>query len=337
MIYLLGATGSDTDIATSGSYQPVRGGMDDAFLVRFSPATGYPLWGTYYGGPGDENVSFARIVSDGSGEVTIAGYTDGTAGIAKDCAVQMVYGGGPHDGFVAKYDTFGRQLWSSYYGGNGEDILWGCASKGATTYICGYTNSTDSIASPGSFLSTGGGSSSYEQGFIAKITDDGYLYTHSDTLICVHSDSAIINLQAHAGINYNWFDGDTARSRIIDSAGIYRVAYTFGCRRVVDTMHVIYNVSDTPCSAGFTQVKTIKDNTVIFPNPATNECTISFSRPVNSASMTLFDITGRAMRTYSLAPTSTTISIADIPAGMYQCRILIDNSEVVEKKLAIIN
>jgi hypothetical protein len=175
-IYLLGATSSDTGIASPGCFQPVRAGAADAFLAKFSPETGMRIWGTYYGGPGVEDVQYSTtIMTDSLDNVYIVGYTSSTTGIASAGTWQSTYGGGDRDAFFAKYNGAGIQKWSTYYGGGGSDDGVSCAYDGMGAYICGETNSTDNIATPGSFLSSGGGATFYYQGFIAKFIDPGTL------------------------------------------------------------------------------------------------------------------------------------------------------------------
>jgi hypothetical protein len=170
-IYLLGSTYSDTGIASPGCFQPLRSGGAEAFLVKFNSEIGFRQWGTYFGGPGNENTDDSRIITDDSGYVYICGYTNSTTGIASAGAWQSTFGGGDVDAFFAKYNTAGIKKWSSYYGGNGTDDAFACAFDGKGLYLCGKTNSTDSIATPGSFLSSGGGATFYFQGFLSKFID----------------------------------------------------------------------------------------------------------------------------------------------------------------------
>ncbi|MBA3829104.1 MAG: SBBP repeat-containing protein [Taibaiella sp.] len=168
-IYLLGQTTSHTKMASSGCFQPISGGGTDAFLAKFEPVSGFRLWGTYYGGPGEEHVDFSRMAMDDTGNIFITGITTSDTGIASPCAWQKRYGGGSSDAFLAKYNSEGgKQLWSTYYGGKGEDKGIGCASDGKNVYLCGQTNSANGIATTGSFQSSGGSISPYGQAFLAK-------------------------------------------------------------------------------------------------------------------------------------------------------------------------
>ncbi|MCD6011327.1 MAG: hypothetical protein K0Q79_1189 [Flavipsychrobacter sp.] len=73
----------------------------------------------------------------------------------------------------------------------------------------------------------------------------------------------------------------------------------------------------------------------LFPNPANTECTITCNGilPPN-ATIAIYDLTGRLQCTYPLTGTSTTISITNLPPGMYVCRINAGDG-VVSRKLVI--
>ena len=101
-IVIAGGTLSTTGIASAtGGYQNSIGGGNDAFVAKLTPL-GQKLWGTYYGGT---LYDFANAVAcdPTNNEVTIAGYTSSTAGIASAGTHQTVYGGGTYDGFITKF------------------------------------------------------------------------------------------------------------------------------------------------------------------------------------------------------------------------------------------
>ncbi|MBN8669371.1 MAG: SBBP repeat-containing protein [Chitinophagales bacterium] len=108
-VYGLGATSSNTDIATTGAYQTALVGGQDVFMVEFDP-NGNRLYGTYYGGNSGEqctnsNITFAK------GRISFCFNTISTTGIASTGAHQTTYGGGsptPFDAAVAQFevDTF---------------------------------------------------------------------------------------------------------------------------------------------------------------------------------------------------------------------------------------
>jgi len=176
-VYLFGTTQSDLDIASAGAYQTARAGMQDAFLAQFD-TSGSRRWGTYYGGPGNETADQSRITADDSANVYVIGYTTSTSGIASAGAWKATYSSTVNNGFLAKFNNKGSCEWSTYYGGTGEDEVFACTYDGKGIYICGQTNSSDSIATPGGFLPTGGGPFTSDQGFLVKFEDidTGALY-----------------------------------------------------------------------------------------------------------------------------------------------------------------
>jgi uncharacterized protein (TIGR02145 family) len=170
-IFLTGTTHSDTGIATSGSYQPNRNSPngENAFLAKLD-SNGVRLWGTYYGGEVGEQGSACS--TDGSGNVYFAGWTQSLANIASPGAFQQTYGGGPNDGFLAKFTTGGQRVWATYYGGANGEAFYGCSSD-YTGNVClvGETNSTNRIASPGCHQPAFGGGP--QDAFIVKFDSLG--------------------------------------------------------------------------------------------------------------------------------------------------------------------
>lgn len=218
-VYLLGATSSDAAIASPGCAQPLRAGAADAFLVQFDPVTGMRNWGTYYGGPANENVNSSIIATNEAGSVYIVGGTESLTGIASAGAWQTTYGGGDLDAFLAEYDPSGAQLWSTYYGGTGTDIACACAFDGRNVYICGLTNSPNNIATPGSFDSTCNGDSLYNKGFLAKFAPPGPGPILGPDSLCTGT-SITLSDNYHGG---TWSSSDTSLATIDTFTGLLSV------------------------------------------------------------------------------------------------------------------
>ncbi|WP_425575736.1 SBBP repeat-containing protein [Nemorincola caseinilytica] len=170
-IYLFGHTNSNDNISTPSAFQPTRGGMMDAFLVKFHPEIGFRMWGTYIGGAQDEKAEKSRITTDDSANIYVTGVTFSTSNIASDTAWQTVYGGGDGDGFLAKFNHIGERKWCSYLGGDQADEPRGLSCLGDAVFVCGRTSSHDSIATPGALQPTGGGGAFDYQGFLEKFSD----------------------------------------------------------------------------------------------------------------------------------------------------------------------
>jgi hypothetical protein len=144
-IYMGGATGSTSGIATPGVFQGTFGGETDGFVAKFSPA-GQRIWGTYIGGINNDQVW--HLIASGDGYIYGTGTTSNT-GIATAGSHQPNYGGGPQDGFLVKFDYTGQRDWATYYGGTMSDVGNGLFEGiDGSIYLLGSTVSANNIASP---------------------------------------------------------------------------------------------------------------------------------------------------------------------------------------------
>jgi len=136
--YVTGDTTS-SDFPTSGAFDSSFNGVDDAFVTKFS-ASGYLIWSTYLGGSDSDPAR--DISSDGLGHIFVLGRT-----LSTDFPIIDGYDstpGGARDVYIAKFDTMGSLLWSSYLGGSGDDYGRGIAAAGEfAVYVSGETNSSD--------------------------------------------------------------------------------------------------------------------------------------------------------------------------------------------------
>jgi hypothetical protein len=178
-IYLVGATSSKQDIATNGAFKTSISGDVDAFISKFN-ANGQLTWSTYFGGPDSPNIgqeSAQSVALDAKGQVYVAGMTTSDANIAFNSkwAYDLSYNPGPwneFDLFLAKFDSSGKLLGSTYYGGPDREwmatVLVSQSISGKAVYLTGTTISKDSIATPGSFSA----SVQDEDAFIARFSDN---------------------------------------------------------------------------------------------------------------------------------------------------------------------
>ncbi len=141
-VYLAGYTASSTAIALSG-HQNTLSGSNDAFLAKFN-SSGVLQWATYYGGTGNE--TGRDVVLDNTGNVFLAGNTQGSAnGIAFNGIQNTV--GGLQDAFLVKFSSAGVRLVGTYYGGTGNDFGFAAAvGNSDIIYLAGYTQSTTDIS-----------------------------------------------------------------------------------------------------------------------------------------------------------------------------------------------
>lgn len=152
-VYIVGETNSEDGIATPNAYQTyLNQGSKDAFIAKFN-SSGVRQWGTYYGSWGDEVAT--AIDFDNAGNIFFCGNTTSVSGLDVTGGHQTTYGGGNSDGFVAKFNSSGSRIWSTYYGGAGEDLLMDLSlNPSGEIYVIGYGNSSTMIATGGTHQST---------------------------------------------------------------------------------------------------------------------------------------------------------------------------------------
>ncbi|MEO0160126.1 MAG: SBBP repeat-containing protein, partial [candidate division WOR-3 bacterium] len=138
---------------------------NDIFILKFNNS-GVRLWATYYGGSNWEcYTSRCHIATDGNNNLFVTGHTDsndfptydpqdgtyfdGTCGNDGNCNEDIF--GYHSDAFILKFDSLGKRLWATYYGGVNFDYANFIAiDKKNNVYIVGNTNSIDfPIQNPG--------------------------------------------------------------------------------------------------------------------------------------------------------------------------------------------
>jgi hypothetical protein len=150
-VFVSGETNaSASGIATIGAHQTSNGGGSwDGFFVKFNSA-GVRQWGTYYGGSGvDYGISCS---ADPSGNIYLSGHTSSSSGIATAGSHQPALSGTNNDAYLAKFNTSGVRQWATYYGGSGTEYEGICiVEPTGNVYLEGYSNSTNGIATIGSY------------------------------------------------------------------------------------------------------------------------------------------------------------------------------------------
>ena len=178
-IYIVGLTNSTSGIATAGAHQTVMSGSGDAFLVKFN-SSGVKQWGTYFGGASSGASGMEKGIScatDALGNVYMTGHTPSTSGIATAGAHQTIYGGSSTDAFLVKFNSSGVIQWGTYYGGEGVDIGYSCATDATgNVYLAGDTQqeflpASSGMTTIGAHQSAYGGG--YSDGFLVKFDSNG--------------------------------------------------------------------------------------------------------------------------------------------------------------------
>lgn len=188
-IYITGDT-SSTNFPTKNAFQNSKAGgiLDlnrDAFIAKFDPTlsgNSSLVYSSFYGGTGDEEGTAIAVTP--SGVAFFVGFT-GSADLPKKSPSSLPplqQGlGGSDDVFVAKVSPTGALVYSTYFGGNGEDEAQGVAvDSSERAYITGETKSNaQTFPLKNAFQSTRIGAS---DAFVAKLNADGTALFYSSFL-----------------------------------------------------------------------------------------------------------------------------------------------------------
>jgi len=167
-VFVAGETSSQTNIASPGAFQTIYGGVQDAYLAKFTTG-GQRVWATYYGGSNQDWGNGCNI--DSLGNVCLVGGTWSSDGIASPGCYQPI-NRGYYDAFIVKFDSLGQRLWGTYYGGTNNEIADFCTfGAGNDIYIVGNTWSFDHISTPDAYQTVFGGG--FDDGFLVKFNANG--------------------------------------------------------------------------------------------------------------------------------------------------------------------
>jgi len=177
--YATGFTNSGNFRATSNAFQASSAGGYDAFVVKLNAGGTGPVYSTYLGGSTDDR-GFA-IAVDSAGSAYVTGRTDSRNFPTKNpFQAALAQGSPPLDAFVTKFDSAGALVYSTYLGGNAQDIGFAIAvDSTGNAYVTGRTDSTDFPTERPIQASTGSGSGS---GFVTALNAAGTALVYSTYL-----------------------------------------------------------------------------------------------------------------------------------------------------------
>ena len=169
-LFITGTTNSIDSIGTDSCEQPSNGGGTDAFIAQFDRHGDF-IWDSYIGGSGNEEGT--ACYADNRGNVLVAGNTDTGGFLSNDSISPLLPYHALTDAFMAKYNSEGRIVWASYYGGNGDDYSSDIVVDSIGNWVmAGSTNSTENISwGPVVQSDFGGGI----DGFAVKIDSTGMI------------------------------------------------------------------------------------------------------------------------------------------------------------------
>ena len=158
-------TGSYQGTATFGATPKTSVGSDDIFVAKYNNS-GTVQWMQSAGSTNSDNSN--SIAVDGSGNVNVTGYYQGTATFGATFGANFITSAGSYDIFVAKYNSSGTLQWVQSAGGTSVDIGRGIAvDASGNLYVTGSYQGT---ATFGATPKTSVGSDDI---FVAKYNNSG--------------------------------------------------------------------------------------------------------------------------------------------------------------------
>ncbi len=123
-------------------------------------------WGTYLGGPDEDEIWGMDI--DHKNKVIVTGRTFSPDKIATLNGYDTTYSDSG-EGFVAKFADSGQVVWATYFGGNGQSFCNAVSTdKSNNIFVVGGSSSKKGLATSGAYQTSG-------DGFLAKLDTSGHL------------------------------------------------------------------------------------------------------------------------------------------------------------------
>lgn len=297
-VYVFGTTIADSGIATAGTWQPVKSGYTDFFLMKLNNS-GHKIWGTYYGGEMDEGRTFSsngiydvyftknriRLNRPVNPDIYVSGISSSSTGLKKGCVIPVdtVWGA-----VFSKFDPNGQLSWGSRYYAPLFDFDLG---ENDSIYFVG-NSVRNNLASSTAFQPNK--PAQVEAGLFGKFVEHYVCPTDVTIPFSRVNDSLVA---ATGYMNYQWFRNDTllqnGPQNYFVLQGYYQGVYKL---KVLDPCNCIFN-SDTLLVAHTTGIKKASGNTLnlqISPNPAANKLNIQLNNAGQSEfRFRIYNILGR--------------------------------------------
>jgi hypothetical protein len=161
-LYIVGKTSSSSSIATTGAHSTSYAGGEDAVLIKLTQ-TGTRVWATYFGGSLQDIGT--EVCIGKNNDIYFTGLTYSSSAVASSGSHQSSLGGS-YDAFLARFNSTGTRIWSTYIGASGDEVGSSIIfNRVDQIMISGMTTSTSAIATSAAYKSTNSGG------------EDGYIQT----------------------------------------------------------------------------------------------------------------------------------------------------------------
>ena len=236
-----------------------------------------------------------------------------------------------NDLFIGKYDSSGNAVWSTCAGGGFSDRGYSISLDNCNNlWISGATTNGSIMHFDAHIEFVPGGP---DPAFVAEYSDSGkfkrcmMLPTGGDDYLGIFADRK----------GHFYLAGDYERMTLLLGPDTL-LEPGMGCEALL-----IAKYGPTDCDASYVLPLAVNPGGIpaaginLYPNPATDECIIYSDKAFLSGSHAdVFNLTGRLVKTVPLSGYPSRFSVAELPPGLYQCRITLGDHNVITKKLAVL-
>jgi hypothetical protein len=175
-IIIAGVTSSD-NFPTVNAYQENYGGGGDSFVSKINSDGQEILFSTFLGGTEMDIISSVKLDNDNN--IVVTGFTY-SSNFPTFNPIQAELNGSI-DLFITKFNPNGNLLYSSFFGGSGDDTGRDCTFDSNNNYIItGHTSSSDFPITLDAFQDDFGGGT--DDAFITQLSEDGQTILYSTFL-----------------------------------------------------------------------------------------------------------------------------------------------------------
>lgn len=132
-LYAGGSFKGNISLSYGSSFTASYGNLD-GFLAKYD-LSGNVIWAIKIGGINDDEIH--GIATDGSGNIYVTGYFNGTADFDPSTSTYTLSSSGGQDGFLAKYSSLGNFLWATKFSGTGNEDSWKLYADANGIYLSG--------------------------------------------------------------------------------------------------------------------------------------------------------------------------------------------------------
>jgi hypothetical protein len=335
-LIVTGTTPSLHHISTSGAFQVKMGGDLDAFVVKFTNE-GSRIWGTYYGKKGTERGRACCV--DDLNNIYFTGYTSSDSLMSTPTAYQryLTQGYTPDgiktsDAFLIKFSPIGKRVWSTYYGGTQNEWAHGVSWHDGLIAISGLSSSTTLIATEDALQPEMAGS---QDAYLAVFSETGSLVlatyyggTMGETFGSTYGADAEFTAEGNLVLTFSTHSDDLPASNSFhlptsntDGMLVYLATNFF--QRLSQNHYINSN-----------------QPFLIYPNPATVQCTIELNADKNSnAQLLVRNLSGNILLTkmFSLAEgkNSFSVDVSSLYKGFYIGELILSDGRKKTQPLVV--